>query len=260
MDSADRSLYQEEFYANLAGTSLPSARVVAPWLLEWAAPSSVVDFGCGSGMWLQAFSEAGVEDVFGLDGTWVDPEWVKLPPEHFRQVNFDQPIELERRFDLAVSLEVAEHVAPESAQGFVASICQASSLVLFSAATPHQEGEHHVNLQWPSYWEELFAAHDYVAVDCLRERLWDHPEVHWWYAQNAVLFVHRERLAELPTLQELHQRHPGPLRSLVHPELLRLVAEGSEIRNHRLLPVLLALPRIVVTEPWRLLRRYLPGK
>jgi SAM-dependent methyltransferase len=260
MESADRSLYQEDFYASLAETSLPSARVVAPMLVEWASPRSVVDFGCGSGMWLQGFQETGIEDVLGLDGEWVDRNWVKLPEEKFRQVNFDEPISLERTFDLAVSLEVAEHVRPEGAEDFVGSLCKASSLVLFSAAIPHQEGDHHVNLQWPSYWEALFAAQGYVALDCLRHRIWSHPEVHWWYAQNAVLFVHQDRLEKHPPLQELQRLHPGPLPSLVHPELFEFVVQGLQLRSQRLLPVLAALPRIAVSEPWRLVRKLLPKK
>lgn len=260
---ADRSLYQQDFYASLAETSLPSARVVVPKVLGWTAPKpieSVVDFGCGSGMWLRAWRENGIEDYLGLDGEWVDRSWVDLPEDRFQQVNFDQPIVLERRFDLAVSLEVAEHVAPESATAFVASICQASSLVLFSAAIPHQEGEHHVNLQWPGYWQELFRAHGFLAIDCLRSWLWHHPEVHWWYAQNAVLYVHEERLPDYPDLQALHGECDGPLRSLVHPELFEFVAQASRLENQRLFPVVKALPGLALREPWRILRRFLPKK
>src|SRR5205085_11975533 len=109
--------------------------------------------------------------------------------DRFRAIDLREPFELPRTFDLAVSLEVAEHLPASSASAFVESLTRLAPAVLFSAAVPHQGGWNHLNEQWPQYWAEIFARHGFFPVDCLRERFWDRPNVRWWYAQNMVLYL-----------------------------------------------------------------------
>src|SRR5271165_3642324 len=90
---------------------------------------------------------------------------------------------MERQFDLAISLEVAEHLDSKYASSFVAALLKSSPVVCFSAAIPFQDGVNHVNEQWPDYWARLFASHDYLAIDCIREKIWDNEKVELWYAQ-----------------------------------------------------------------------------
>ena len=117
----------------------------------------MVDFGCAEGVWLSAWRDAGVQDVLGLDGDYVDRRRLLIPQERFHAVDLSQPIDLGRRFDLAQSLEVAEHLPAAAARHFVATITRHSSLALFSAAPPGQGGAHHVNEQPYGYWRDLFA-------------------------------------------------------------------------------------------------------
>ena len=117
-----------------------------------------------------------------------------------------------------MSLEVAEHLDEAAADTFVASLVALAPLVLFSAAIPYQGGTNHVNEQWPSYWHAKFAARDYVVVDCLRERLWRNEQVTYWYAQNMLFFVRRDRLADYPALAaHVARAGDGPPLHLVHP-------------------------------------------
>lgn len=76
-----------------------------------------------------------------------------------------------RNFDLAVSLQVAEHLPPSSAKGFIDSLAKLAPVVLFSAAIPLQAGAEHLNEQWPEYWAALFKTHDYLPIDCIRGRM-----------------------------------------------------------------------------------------
>jgi SAM-dependent methyltransferase len=201
-----------------------SAEVLVPEVLRLLAPRSVVDVGCGSGTWLAAFRRHGVRDVLGIDGDYVDADQLDIPRERFLAHDLSEPLRLERTFDLAMSLEVAEHLQPAVANAFVESLVALAPRVLFSAAIPHQGGEGHVNEQWPSYWAELFAGHDYVPVDCFRRGLWDDERVEWWYAQNVLLYVRRDRLDGLEPAQRVLP--------LVHPTLyLEMVEWGSE--QHR---------------------------
>ena len=59
---------------------------------------------------------------------------------------------MNRKFDLVLSLEVAEHLPSECAEAFVESLVNLGPVILFSAAIPYQGGENHVNEQWPEYW------------------------------------------------------------------------------------------------------------
>ena len=76
----------------------------------------------------------------------------------------------------------------------MAALVEAAPVVLFSAAIPHQGGVSHVNEQWQSYWWELFGAHGYVAVDCIRPRIFSDPRVEWWYRQNIVVYCEPGRV------------------------------------------------------------------
>ena len=74
-----------------------------------------------------------------------------------------------------------------------------------------------MNEQWPEYWAELFHAHDYVHVDCLRRKLWHDESVARWYAQNLLLYVARDALALHAALADLHDPEETRPLDLVHP-------------------------------------------
>ncbi|WP_437627817.1 methyltransferase domain-containing protein [Sorangium sp. So ce1151] len=82
-------------------------------------PRNVVDLGCGIGTWLTVFKENGVSDIQGIDGDHVDRKALPIPQDRFTARDLGRQLTLDRRFDLAVSLEVAERrarsVAPDQA-------------------------------------------------------------------------------------------------------------------------------------------------
>lgn len=210
--------YDHEFYELHRKQSLDSARRVLPLVFQYVQPASVVDVGCGEGAWLSEFCAAGVRDYLGVDGDYVDRAKLLIEPERFQAADLAQGIDLGRRFDLAVCLEVAEHLPQSAAGRFVSSLAALSDVVLFSAAIPQQLGTDHINLQWPGYWREMFARHGYEAVDCLRRPLWDDALVAWWYRQNIMFFVNRARLNDFPALDAAIARgEGGPPLALVHP-------------------------------------------
>ncbi len=225
--------YTEEFYRDRHAATRRSAERIVPLVLDLVRPLSVVDVGCGVGTWLSTFQQHGVADIQGFEGTWLDARQLIVPRAAVTLCDLQRPLECARRFDLAVSLEVAEHLPAECAAGFVASLTRLAPVVLFSAAPPGQGGTHHVNEQWPPYWFELFAAQRFEAVDCLRDRTWDDDDILWWYRQNSFLFVSRERLAADDRLRAARERLPSfPLRA-IHPGLLqsRIAAQARERRE-----------------------------
>jgi SAM-dependent methyltransferase len=210
--------YDREFYQRIREASRRSAHVVVPILMDWVRPQSVVDVGCGSGAWLAVFREHGVPHVLGIDGQWLDLKLLEIPEACFLRRDLEAPIKMKGDFDLVMSLEVAEHLPGETADAFVESLTSLGPVVLFSAAIPQQGGQHHVNEQWPDYWTRRFAVRGYAPLDCLRARIWNDPDVEWYYAQNMLLFVRQEHLRNTPRLSALGEGAQSPL-PLVHPGL-----------------------------------------
>lgn len=190
--------YGPDFYANRHRDTAPSAEAVLSALFDVLPPvRSAVDVGCGVGTWLASLKGKGVEEVFGIDGPWMDPVHLIIPRDSFRHADLGRPIQAQRRFDLALSLEVAEHLPPERAASFVGDLCALADFVLFAAAIPYQGGTGHVNEQWQEYWAGLFDTQGYAAVDAVRPRVWNDETVRVWYRQNTLLYVKRSRLGEV---------------------------------------------------------------
>lgn len=211
--------YSAEFYDRHAGGMRASARTVLPLVFDLLAPAtvrSVVDVGCGEGHWLAAARELGVPDILGLDGDYVRRDRLAIPADRFRPTDLTNPPApptLGRAFDLAICLEVGEHLPDAHAATLVDFVCSLAPVVLFSAAIPGQGGTGHLNEQWPPYWANLFAQRARACADALRPILWENDTVEWWYAQNAMLFIDRAALDRSP---RLHATLDPPQR-LVHP-------------------------------------------
>jgi SAM-dependent methyltransferase len=211
--------YTPEYFDSFKHSSRRSAEVVVPIIAGWVNPRSVIDFGCGLGMWLSVWREAGAE-IRGVDGEWVARDQLAIPEDRFTTHDLSQPYKPDGQYDLAMSVEAAEHLPPEAARSFVESLTQASSVVLFSASTPNQPGADHRNCQWPEYWADLFAERDFVVIDTLRYMIWEDLRVDWWYRQNIMIYVARDALKNWPKLQANYAEGSRPLR-LVHPELMQ---------------------------------------
>lgn len=211
-------VYSQQFFADRHQRTIHSANTILSVALEsLPAIGSAVDVGCGVGTWLSVLRERGVETVQGIDGEWVDTSLLAIPAESFLKADLTQPLKIDRRFDLAISLEVAEHLPPECADDFVATLVRLSDFVLFSAAIPHQGGRNHLNEQWQSYWAERFAGHGFEAFDIIRGRVWNDAAIDTWYKQNTLLYVKRERAPELRNLNGAAS--PPSMLSIVHPDL-----------------------------------------
>lgn len=208
--------YTGGYYSAIDGASRTSAELVVPLVIDLLHPQSVVDVGCGTAAWAAAFKKCGVRRVLGIDGNYIDPSSLAISANEFLAADLTRPLAIDRWFDLAVALEVAEHLPHVSASQFVRTLSQLAPVVLFSAAIPYQGGENHVNEQWPDYWVELFSAHAFVAFDVLRPQLWSNQAVQWWYAQNMLLFVDRDHVSQFPQLQS-GRLESDSVPALVHP-------------------------------------------
>jgi SAM-dependent methyltransferase len=181
--------YSESFFRYIETGSLRSARVVVPLVLRELSPSSVLDVGCGAGAWLAEYRNHGIADYMGVDGAYVQRNSLLISAEHFQSQDIAQPFELGRRFDIIQCLEVGEHLPESSSDTLIGNLTRHGDMVLFSAATPGQGGENHINEQTHEYWRLLFARHGYKPFDLFRPMIKGVAEVESWYRYNIVLFI-----------------------------------------------------------------------
>jgi SAM-dependent methyltransferase len=162
--------------------SVVGARAALSILFGSNVPSSVLDVGCGTGTWMRAAVDLGVADVTGIDGIASAGE--SLLRYAVKVHDFSTPFNLRRRFDMAFCLEVAEHLPESCASGLISSIVAHVDTVLFSAACPGQPGQHHVNCQWPAYWQGIFNSLGFACSDSARWQIWADDRIEPWYRQN----------------------------------------------------------------------------
>lgn len=193
-----------------------AARIVLPRVLQFVNPSSVLDIGCGLGTWLSVCQEAGIRDYLGVDGEYVDRSRLTIPLSNFKAQDLRLSFDLGRKFDLILCLEVAEHIPETAATSLVESIARHGDAILFSAALPGQGGQHHLNEQWPDYWQKKFEQHGFYYHDIIRPHLWKDDNIQWWYRQNIFLLLKGKPTVEIfPT-------------SAIHPALFALAQKNKE--------------------------------
>ena len=196
--SSSAHTYDDLFYRYIQTGSTRSAEKILPLLAAQLPLESVLDVGCGAGAWLAVYRRLGIPGCHGVDGDYVKPSSLLIPPETFTPRDVAQPFDLGRRFSLAQCLEVGEHIPPASSATLVANLVLHSDRVLFSAAIPGQGGENHVNERPYQFWRALFAAHGYAPYDYLRPLLRGASDVEIWYRQNTILYVANRSSAQLP--------------------------------------------------------------
>jgi trans-aconitate methyltransferase len=216
-----RDIYSKDFFAAQFTGALESARVIVPLVCDLIHPRRVVDIGCGRGAWLRAFHENGADCIRGFDGDYVDRFSLLIPQESFISADLAELTSLSANYDLAVCLEVLEHLSAKSGRNLVIALTEAAPVVLFSAAMPGQGGTGHVNEQWPEYWQKLFSERGFHLLDPIRPLIRDNQKVKFWYRQNILMFASQKAIADHSALKTESECRPQSAVEWVHVSIVR---------------------------------------
>ena len=184
-------IYDNKFFRNTVKLEADSAQAVVDTLMKYFKPKSVIDIGCGCGIYLKQFQELGV-DIIGYDGS---PAALteSLVGDKIKIFDLAQPLVLDRQFDLVLCLEVAEHLEEKFADTLVDTLAKLGNTIIFTAAIPGQGPRSigHINEQLPEYWINKFQERDFSLQEKLTSDIkqeMKESQVVWWIVQNLMVF------------------------------------------------------------------------
>jgi SAM-dependent methyltransferase len=191
--------YNDEFYDRHVQESPICVIMLAPVFMQPWPHKSVVDIGCSIGHWLRACKQLGAERVLGYDGPWVPKDKLAIQPREFIATDLSRPnceaygeYKESSRFDIAICVEVAEHLPAEIGPTLIRGLCRRAPVVIFGAAIPGQGGVNHINERPREYWKELFNEQGYNLQDLIHPKIAERQDIPFWYRDNTVVFVDRE--------------------------------------------------------------------
>lgn len=214
--------YTQSFYDKYLQGSYDSANTIISFISNYISPKTVIDFGCGSGAWLNVAQEIFGAKILGIDQHEYKDIHMLIDENEYITHDLTKPLHLGKHYDLAISVEVAEHIDCKYSDILVETLCNHSDIVLFSAAIPMQGGTGHINERPCSYWAEKFSQRGYYAMDCLRPALWNNENIEIWYINNAILYVSEDTYNILSGKIDTYYY---PL-DIIHPKMLEKITKN----------------------------------
>ena len=192
--------YPESFYSSVSKRAIESSKIIAQVLQEVINPRSIIDIGSGEGIWLNTIGRCfpSVKSLTALDlQVHISKHFDELTQMKadfkFIERNFELDCSLpNEKYDLAICLEVLEHLQKQTAELLVREISRKTSVIVFSAAMKGQGGTGHINENSLDYWVELLASNGFIPLDVFRNKLKISKSVPDYYKQNLILFWHPE--------------------------------------------------------------------
>jgi len=182
-------IYEDEFFKKrlLTTSHIP---IVCEAILEVFQPQSIIDIGCAIGQFIGEFQARGIEAA-GIEGStnalpYINPS-IKVFIHDLRK-----PWPYVKRYGLALSFEVAEHIEPEYTAEYLNTLCLLSDRILITAALPGQKGKFHVNCQSIDYWIQCFKNKGYLHKPEYEDKI----KRHWvpWANTKAMELYYRNLL------------------------------------------------------------------
>ncbi len=187
-------IYNEDFYNDNISYTEQSPSIILGILSNIIEINSFCDVGGGTGLWTREFiklknNDVDLDHICCIDGNYITEKQLLIPKKCFLSFDLEKRITLNEKYDLVVSLEVAEHLNSDRSYSFVEDLVNLGDTILFSAAVPGQDGDGHINEQHMTYWVDKFKQHGYEPFDVIRPAIQDNENIPFWYKQNIIVFA-----------------------------------------------------------------------
>lgn len=229
-ENFNKDIYNDDFYTYQKNEGITHGMIILGFFNKYFNFNSIVDFGCGTGNFLGAALEMGIKDIVGIDGDYVDKKYLVFPEENFKNFNLaEDKIDLKKKYDVAICLEVLEHIDAKFEDNAVDNIVRHADTLLISAGHPGQGGTNHINEKPASHWVKKFTDRGYDFIE-VRGHFWDNEKIPTWYRANLLFFYKKDKVQiDDKTYNELFK---APVDVITYEEVaLKLNALGNYMVN-----------------------------
>lgn len=187
-----KSIYDNEFYNEQSSWSYNSAKIVMPIIIELFSPKSMADVWCWIWTWLKAWKELWIEKIKWFDWEYALNNELKIDKSEFTPIDLQTKLIADSKYDIAISLEVWEHIYDKHINTYVENLCTLSDIIIFWWAIPWQWWINHVSENWPTFWKMKFEEKWYVMLDIIRQKILNNTNIEYWYRQNMFVFIKKD--------------------------------------------------------------------
>ena len=185
-------IYSDTFYKdmNKVYEDTKTPKYVAEFLIKNFRIESIVDLGCGSGIFLYEFEKKGFS-VLGIDGSRNALNTAKISKNNLLVKDITKKINLNKKFDLVLCFEVAEHIPTKYSKNLVQNLTSLGNVVIFTAAPPGQGGTDHINEQPKEFWVNLFEKEGFYLDKDSSKKMSSYlksKKTVWWIYENLIIF------------------------------------------------------------------------
>ena len=161
-------IYDKEYYETQLGP-IPCYPGQPDWEKHWEAlakeiarlnPRHVIEAGCAFGMLVKHLRARGV-DATGFD---VSEYAIGMADSIYCTLGDVRTFEVGFRRDLAICIEILEHLEYGDVLVAIENLCRMSDVILFSSDPEDDETESHLTVLSINEWDDLFAEHGYMPV------------------------------------------------------------------------------------------------
>ncbi len=185
-------IYDKKFYDSCGRQEVKHriSRIIVASLVEKFKPTSIVDIGCGDGVYLQEFSR--FAKATGFDNSDEALKRCRKKGLNARKLNLlNRNLPTLGKYDLVVCFEVAEHIPNYASDRLVSLLASCGDTIVFTAAPPGQGGYYHINEQpydfWVAKFQQIGFMPAYADMDYLKKS-WSERDVAIHMIKNLFVF------------------------------------------------------------------------
>ena len=189
-DDCVEVMFNKSFFDKNLKWNVPIAKKLVELIMRFFTPQSVVDVGCGNAEFLAEFKKENIL-IKGYEGSRHALENSLVDRKFIEQFDLRNKIISQRRYDLALCLEVAEHIDKKFSRILVDSLTVLADTIIFTAAPPGQGGHFHINEQPKEFWIEKFQAKGFTYEVQISQKIRDEARknnILSWYSDNFMVF------------------------------------------------------------------------